>query len=168
MTADKPATEVERKFLIDSGNLPDDLDRITERRMVLKQGYLAVAPDGSEARVRGTDDVSFELTVKSAGGLIRGESTVAITGPMFEALWPQTQGARIEKVRLRIPHESHTIELDLYGGALQGLVVAEVEFADETAATTFTAPGWFARDVTGDKAYKNKNLAVRGLPRDRG
>ncbi|MHC9292538.1 CYTH domain-containing protein [Mycobacterium sp. LTG2003] len=164
MATEKPATEVERKFLVDPRGLPADVDQQAERRLVLKQGYLAVAADGSETRVRSTDDASFELTVKSAGDLVRGESTVPITREMFEALWPKSEGARIEKTRLRIPHGPHTIELDVYAGTLDGLVVAEVEFTDEDDAAAFAVPEWFALDVTSDKAYKNKNLATEGRP----
>ncbi|MGV0743546.1 CYTH domain-containing protein [Mycolicibacterium sp. XJ870] len=157
-------TEVERKFLVEPSDVPADVEQRAERRLVLRQGYLAVATDGSEARVRSTDDAAFELTVKSAGDLVRGESTIEITREMFEALWPKSEGARIEKARLRIPYESHTIELDIYGGDLAGLVVAEVEFSGEEDAAAFVVPDWFSRDVTSDKSYKNKNLATNGLP----
>lgn len=164
MATENAATEVERKFLINATDVPADVDAKAQGRLALKQGYVAIAADGSETRVRSTDDATFELTVKSAGDLVRGESTIEITREMFEALWPKSEGARIEKTRLRIPHGPFTIELDLYGGALEGLVVAEVEFPDQDSAATFDAPDWFSVDVTNDKAYKNKNLATAGRP----
>ena len=164
--------EVERKFLIDPNDIPTDLGERVKRKLILKQGYIAVAPDGSETRVRSTDEEKFELTVKSAGDLVRGESTIEITPDMFAVLWPKTEGAGIEKTRLQIPYGLQTIELDIYGGDLEGLVVAEVEFtgdeehsqSPEDQAADFTAPAWFSQEVTSDKAYKNKNLATKGRP----
>jgi CYTH domain-containing protein len=41
----------------------------------------------------------------------------------------------------------------------------EVEFASEEDARAWTPPVWAGRDVTGDKAYANQTLAVRGAPR---
>ena len=54
------------------------------------------------------------------------------------------------------------IELDVYEGALSGLMVAEVEFDDPWGAEAFIAPYWFGREVTEDPAYRNQRLAVAG------
>jgi adenylate cyclase len=56
------------------------------------------------------------------------------------------------------------IELDVYGGALEGLLVAEIEFDSEEAAERFEAPDWLDRELTGDERYSNAALAERGLP----
>jgi CYTH domain-containing protein len=105
------------------------------------------------------------LTVKSAGGLVRGEREVELSQEQFEALWPATEGRRVEKVRRVLDGgDGALIELDVYAGALSGLVVAEVEFADPDAAAGFDPPEWFGREVTDDPAYKNQHLAVDGLP----
>ena len=58
--------------------------------------------------------------------------------------------------------DGHTIELDVYAGALSGLIVAEVEFDDPWGAESFVAPYWFGREVTDDPAYKNQRLALAG------
>jgi CYTH domain-containing protein len=55
-------------------------------------------------------------------------------------------------------------EVDEYGGELAGLVVVEVEFPDEQAASAFTPPSWFGRELTGEKPYANRSLACDGLP----
>jgi adenylate cyclase len=57
-----------------------------------------------------------------------------------------------------------TIELDVYGGDLEGLVVAEVEFASEEDADAFDPPAWLGREVTDDPRYKNQRLARDGAP----
>jgi len=169
----KPPVEVERKFLIDPDNIPEDLPVTVE--MSLTQAYIAIAEDGSETRVRRTqtiddEDGECELTVKSKGGLARGEWNIPISLPMFNELMPKTVGKIIEKMRLAIPHDGQTIELDIYKGELEGLVVAEVEFkntdeADAIAQSqSFNKPDWFGKELTEDKRYKNQALAVYGLP----
>lgn len=164
--------EVERKWLIDPDNLPNDLENYPHTN--LTQGYLAVSSDGSEARIRSFGDGErFELTVKTAGTVIRGEQNIKISGEMFETLWPQTEGARVEKTRYYIPftdssNNQHTIELDVYAGHLSGLVTAEIEFSGrETEASVranaFTPPKWFGEDVSENKYYKNPSLASMAL-----
>jgi adenylate cyclase len=141
---------------------PSDLDRWPST--TIAQGYLAVAADGTEVRVRRRDD-SASLTVKSGGGRVRVEEEMAIDADRFERLWPLTEGRRIEKTRYEIPAgDGLTVELDVYAGDLDGLVTAEVEFASEDAAEAFAAPDWLGADVTDDARYKNQRLAVDGAP----
>jgi adenylate cyclase len=149
--------EIERKFLVEEP--PPDLGA----GMRISQGYLPLAGDGTEVRVRRKGDATV-LTVKSGSGLDRGEREVAIPEDVFDALWPLTEGLRIEKERVELPHGDLTIELDRFGGALDGLLVAEVEFDSTDASERFEAPPWFGRELTGDPSYSNRSLAERGHP----
>lgn len=160
--------EVERKYLVDPENIPVDLESCQHAE--LKQGYLAISADGSETRIRSFGDGKrFELTVKSSGTVIRDEQNIKITEEMFDALWPLTSGARVEKTRYYIPlvdehGREYTAELDIYKGHLEGLATIEVEFGGrETDASvradTFKPPEWFGKDVSGDGRYKNRSLA---------
>lgn len=154
-------TEIERKFLV--GDTPDDLDSFPSQ--ALRQGYVAIDADGTEVRVRDTGDGAL-LTVKQGTGRSRAEEELPIEPGVFERLWELTAGRRVEKRRHRIPGPGGvTIELDTYAGELEGLVVAEVEFADERAADAFEVPQWFGREVTDDARYKNQALARDGMPR---
>jgi len=54
--------------------------------------------------------------------------------------------------------------LDIYHGDLEGLVSAEVEFKSIEESMEFFPPSWFKREITKDKRYKNRNLAVKGIP----
>lgn len=56
-----------------------------------------------------------------------------------------------------------TVELDVFSGKYQGLILAEVEFPTEEAALSFTPPAWFGRDVTFSGEYQNSRLS-RGEP----
>jgi adenylate cyclase len=152
--------EVERKFLV--WEVPPDLDRYPAS--AIHQGYLAIGRDGSEVRLRRRAEHTY-LTGKRGHGLERNEAEVETTEAQFVALWPLTEGRRIEKTRYEISAgQGLVIELDVYGGGLAGLVVAEVEFRDRAAADAFDAPLWFGPDVTEDERYKNQRLATAGLP----
>ncbi len=67
-----------------------------------------------------------------------------------------------------IPHGGLEIELDVYAGALEGLLVAEVEFATEADAREFEPPEWFGDEVTGRGALQEaRRLATTGAARHR-
>jgi adenylate cyclase len=153
--------EIERKFLVLAP--PGDLDR--HPASAIEQGYVAIDADGTEVRIRRRDGAAV-LTVKSGGSLARVEEELVLDEGTFERLWPLTDGRRIEKVRHLIPAETPglVVELDVYGGDLDGLVVAEVEFGSEADAEAFAPPAWLGPEVTGDARFKNQRLAVDGRP----
>ena len=115
--------EIERKFLVE--RLPDGLD--AQPSGEIEQGYLAITDD-VEVRLRRYGEETF-LTVKSSGDGSRIEEEIEIEARRFAALWPLTDGRRLEKRRYAIPYgDGLTIELDVYHGRLSGLLTAEVEF----------------------------------------
>lgn len=59
-----------------------------------------------------------------------------------------------------IPLDSHTIELDVFHGYMEPLIMAEVEFDSEEDANSFTPPEWFGEEVTYNRAYHNVNMAL--------
>lgn len=154
--------EIERKFLIEAGaELPADLDRHRSERIL--QGYLALE-EGVEVRVRRRGTRAF-LTIKSGGGRARLEEELEIDDGRFGRLWPLTEGRRVRKTRTNIPLGGGlVVELDVYADAHDGLVVAEVEFPSEQAADAFEPPPWLGREVTDDPRYKNRALALDGIP----
>lgn len=145
--------EIERKFLV--RELPEGL--LPEQGEEISQGYLAIGTDGTEVRLRKRGDKYYQ-TVKTAGDAVRNEWEIEMAKEQFESLWPASDGKRLEKTRYKIPYEDVVIELDIFGGQLTGLEVAEVEFASEAAAAEFIPPAWLGEDVTAEKSFKNKNL----------
>jgi CYTH domain-containing protein len=155
-----PGVEVERKWLVPEAPA-DALAAPSER---IRQGYLTVGRGGAETRVRCRGE-RFFLTTKSGNGLVRAEHEVELAEDQFDGLWPATDGARLEKIRHKLPSDDgRMIELDVYEGTLAGLIVAEVEFDDPWGAEAFVVPYWFGREVTTEPGYRNQNLALRGLP----
>lgn len=154
--------EIERKFLV--RELPPGLEGARSTR--IEQGYIAIADDGTEVRIRRRDGAAV-LTVKNGRGRTRLEEEIEIDAERFARLWPLTEGRRLEKTRHLIPARGGlTIELDIYSGGLTGLKVAEVEFGSEDAADGFEPPEWFGSEVTDDARLKNQKLACEGAPAD--
>jgi adenylate cyclase len=152
--------EIERKFLV--GANPPEQEQSQSTR--IEQGYIAIEDDGTEVRIRRRDGAAV-LTVKSGRGRSRLEEEIAIDAERFARLWPLTEGRRLEKTRYLIPAGAGlTIELDVYSGALAGLMVAEVEFGSEEAGDAFEPPEWFGSEVTDDVRFKNQTLACEGAP----
>jgi adenylate cyclase len=152
-------SEIERKFLVPKA--PDGLAAARATR--IDQGYVAI-DGGVEVRVRRRDSETV-LTIKAGGGRDRAEEELAVDGERFARLWPLTEGRRIEKTRYELGQDP-LIEVDVYAGSLDGLIVAEVEFASDEAAEAFVAPAWFGREVTEDARFKNQRLATEGAPPD--
>lgn len=178
-TQERPLVEVERKFSVDLDKLTEvDLEKA--KRNQIKQIYVYNNLDGCELRVRSYNNERFELTRKSPPQAIKGnkdmlsreEQTLKITREEFDLFWNNPSNkARIEKTRYYVELPGGLVaEVDIYGGHLDGLATAEVEFRDprqadaENAASTFTPPSWFGEEISGDPRYKNANLAQNGIP----
>ncbi|MBP0618050.1 CYTH domain-containing protein [Jiella mangrovi] len=151
--------EIERKFLVGSDGWRDRA--VSARRF--EQFYLFAGEDRS-CRVRITDGSSARLTLKTGRGISRGEFEYEIPLEDAEALRLAAIGTPIEKTRHLVPNGANTIEMDVYHGALDGLVVAEIELASEDE--TFERPDFLSIEVTGDPRYLNQTLALRGRPAD--
>jgi adenylate cyclase len=149
--------EVERKFLVPE---PPELDGTESDE--IEQGYLAIGADG-EVRLRRKGE-KLLLTVKRGSGISRDEAEVELEREAFERLWPLTEGRRLHKRRYVVLLGDLGIEVDVYEGDLEGLVVAEIEFSSEDQARAFEPPEWIGKEVTGDERYLNETLASRGAP----
>ena len=142
--------EIERKWKIEK--LPEGYDAFPYS--VIEQAYLCT-------------DQDYYLTYKSKGLLEREEYNLPLTCDAYEHLLKKADGMVLTKRRYRIPLSSSvetpdlTIELDLFSGAYEGLMLAEVEFPTKEAALSFTPPDWFGEDVTFSGQYQNSRLSQR-------
>ena len=146
------ALEIERKFLVINDKWKDSVIR----EAVIKQGYLATT-DRATVRVR-VDGDEANINIKGrTDGISRREYEYPI--PLDEALElldHLVSGAAIDKVRYKVRCGEHIWDLDLFYGANQGLVMAEVELGREDEA--FVMPEWAGEEVSGDTRYYNANL----------
>ena len=149
-----PHLEIERKFLIDT--LPRGLHRYPHKEIA--QGYLAVGRDRAHVRLRRAGRVC-SLTFKRGPARAREEREIHLRPEQFAILWPATAGARLTKRRYYVPWKKLTIEIDIYRGSNEGLMVAEVEFPDVQTYHSFRPPDWLGDEVTGASRYSNTRLA---------
>lgn len=144
--------EIERKYLIKS--LPENLSSYSFH--LIEQGYLCTNP---VVRVRREDD-SYYMTYKGAGLMSREEYNLPLNKEAYAQLIKKADGNIITKKRWLIPIEHGlTIELDIFEGCFDGLIIAEVEFDSEAEANDFTPPDWFGEDVTFSSKYHNSTLS---------
>ena len=149
-----PHLEIERKFLIEK--LPRNLGRYPHKEIA--QGYLAIGRDRSHVRLRRAGR-SCSLTFKRGPGRSREEREIPLSAAQFAILWPATTGARLTKTRYYVPCKKLTIEIDIYSGSNEGLIVAEVEFPNVETFHSFCPPDWLGDEVTGASRYGNVKLA---------
>lgn len=160
------AQEIEYKFIITNLDEVAKLDPI--RYENIRQAYLTDPKSKANVRVRHSahsdGTVSAFVTVKSpAKGMSRGEWEYQIPEADYAEISELKQGVEIAKTRYFFQHGKHVIELDIFEGALAGLIIAEIEVNSEDEEVEF--PSWFGRDVTRDYRYTNSSLAQYGLPK---
>ncbi|MBQ1289730.1 MAG: CYTH domain-containing protein [Lachnospiraceae bacterium] len=146
--------EIERKFTI--RQLPENLQEYPCR--LIEQGYLSTEP---VVRVRRDGD-EYYMTYKGGGMMAREEYNLPLTADAYEHLIRKSDGIVIRKRRYVIPipdERNLKIELDLFEGVYDGLIIAEVEFPDLETAQAYQPEDWFLEDVTNDPRYHNSFLS---------
>ena len=149
--------EIEKKYLVKA--IPDNLENFECHRIA--QGYVSTEP---VVRIRQWDD-EYILTIKSSGLLSHIEIEKSLTEDEFKAMTEMVKGNTIAKKRYIIPLISYgypelELELDIFEGALDGLIIAEVEFSDTEKAESFVAPDFLGTEVTNDPRYYNSYLST--------
>lgn len=145
------AKEIEYKYLV-KGNKWKSLAQGT----IYRQGYIPTAGKQT-VRVRIIGDQGY-LTIKGESiGAVRSEFEYSI--PLKDAeeiLNGLCDRPIIEKIRYKIPYGDLVWEVDEFLGENAGLIIAEVELADEHQEIIL--PDWIDRQVS-DPKYFNSNLA---------
>lgn len=146
------ATEIERKFLVKGDFLP-----YVSAAQRIVQGYICTQP-GRTVRIRIRGEEGF-LTIKGASddkGLSRYEFEQSIPLADAEELLKLCEPGAIDKVRHLVPAGKHTWEVDVFRGANDGLILAEIELESEDEP--FDKPDWLGEEVSGDRRYYNSML----------
>ena len=149
--------EIERKYLL--SRVPENLDQY--KSYEIEQAYLSEKPV-VRVRKRVTGDTAeYFLTVKSRGLLSHEEVESLIEEKTYNAFLAEASSNIISKTRYLIPltADKLTIELDIFHGLFDELIMAEVEFPDEAASNKFTPPDYFSDEVTFDNRYHNSNMS---------
>lgn len=146
--------EIERKFKVN--NIPN-LNNVKKVKII--QGYLNTDSEPT-LRIRKYNDeylLTYKYSKKDKEINICDEVELPITEECFNNLLTKIEGNIIEKTRYFI----NEIELDIFEGKYEGLVLAEVEFKSVEEANKYNKPSWLGEDVTKDKNYRNSYLAKK-------
>lgn len=140
--------EIERRFLVK--RIPKNLERYNKSELL--SGFIVIG-DEEYYRVRNSDE-SYSMTYKKGTGGVRVEMEMPINREMFGSLWRIIRPEYTSiKTRYYIPHDGHTIELNIYHGSLNGFVNAEIELTHEDEKIDL--PGWIGPEITDNKSLTN-------------
>jgi CYTH domain-containing protein len=151
------AKEIERKFRVRDESWRAE----AEPAKTFRQFYLAVGPERS-IRIRIIGDSVAWLTAKFGATPVRDEFEYQIPLADAREMEQFAVGAVIVKQRHIVRHGGYGYEVDVFSGALEGLIVAELETPDTVPDDSL--PGWLGPEVTGDSRYSNAMLAFNGRP----
>ena len=114
-----------------------------------------------KVRVRLSGDIATIAIKGPRIGIVRPEFEYEI--PIADAermLSTMCQDDTLEKRRFFV-EDAATWHVDVYGGILQGVVIAEIELKQESQEVIL--PRWIGKEVTGDSFYKKINMRARAL-----
>lgn len=144
--------EIERQFLV--RQVDDGALAAAERIRPIRQAYLTES--GMAIRVRTIDDGQHLMTVKGGGGLVRQEVEFPLPTEVARALYELVPDRVIEKTRYVLG----PWEVDVFEGRHEGLVIAEIEFAEVDHAVPPPPPGVeLGLEVTEEAGFTNQFLS---------
>lgn len=146
--------EIERKFSVKSTNFLAN----AKESYKITQGYLNTDKNRTvRVRIKGNKGFITVKGISSANGLSRFEWEKEILIDDANALLMLCEDFVIDKTRYLIPFGSVVFEVDVFEGANEGLVIAEVEL--ETTDQQFDKPEWLGQELTGDERFYNAYLS---------
>lgn len=144
--------EIERKFLLAN----DSWKHQVSKSFAIRQGFLSTEPSRT-VRIRQKGDRGF-LTIKGiTTGVSRAEFEYDIPLPDALQLLDLCLQPIIDKTRYIVEVNGNTWEIDVFAGANDGLVIAEIEL--ESEEQEFLRPDWLGQEVSDDPRYYNSMLA---------
>lgn len=152
--------ELERERTYLAKALPADLK--AARHVLVRDIYIPDTANHARLRLRQKGD-TYEATKKipvNGSASHQTEHTIPLAQEEFEALATCSTKA-LQKQRYFVQIEGHSAEVDVYEGALTGLVVIDFEFADEESFRSFSQPDIALADVTEDEIVGGGFLAGR-------
>lgn len=152
--------EIEKTYL--AKYIPVELS--TLRSKAIKDVYI---PDTEKPtiRLRQNGD-KYEMTkkvqVSEGDASAHTEYTIPLSGGEF-MVFTELSKKTVEKTRYYYEYLGYTIEIDVFSGLLQGLVVVDVEFPNSEAYEAFTMPDFCLVDITQEDFIAGKYLAGRSI-----
>lgn len=146
--------EIERKFRVKNTTFLENI----KTSFKITQGYLNSDKNRTvRVRIKDSQGVITIKGVSSDNGLSRFEWEKEISYEDAVQLMSLCEGFVIDKTRFIVPFGEVVFEVDVFGGANNGLIIAEVELQSENQI--FEKPDWLGEELTGDERYYNAYLS---------
>src|SRR5215213_6972670 len=152
-------TERERRFLL--REMPEPLTRASEHVQIWDNYLTGTRLRLRKIRIPQTKQWRLKLTQKYAAG--DGDfSRTTITNTYLSAYEYEVlsvfEGNEIRKNRYPFEYEGRKYSIDVFLGALWGLILAETGFETDEEMKAFTPPPFVAVEVTNDEAFTGGRL----------
>jgi CYTH domain-containing protein len=152
---------IEQKYLVEPGT---PIEIYPMLRTDISLGFLAIEEGKREVYLRDMDGEYSQVT-RIHDGATRKLFQIGLSADEYNELAPAAEDRWVEKTRFHVAHgENRTVELDIYRGALHGLLIARLKLPNADAANGFMQPAYFGDEITGDDRYKGWQLALHGIP----
>ena len=152
--SERPNIEIERKFLVAN----DEWRQLAVRSVSIRDGLIAVYKD-RKVRVRISGDIATVAIKGPRIGIVRPEFEyeipIADAERMLSTLCRERTPWRSE--RFFVEEAGAAWHVDVYGGILQGVVIAEIELKQEGQDAIL--PRWIGKEVTGDSCRQESQYA---------
>lgn len=151
--------ERERRFLL--RDMPEPLTRASEHVQIWDNYITNTRLRLRKIRTPQTRKWTLKLTQKYASAPSDFSRTV-ITNTYLSAAEYEVlsvfEGNEIRKNRYPYEYEGRKYSIDVFLGALWGLILAETEFETDEELGSFTPPPFVAREVTDDETFTGGRL----------
>lgn len=136
--------EIEKRFLVKE--IPN-LSGCKKVEMI--DVYIPEVTPHAKLRARKIGE-KYELTKKTrkqdGDHYTMVEQTIDITPEEFAFIYAKST-RRIEKDRYYVPLGPHTMDLDVFKGKHQGLIIGEIEFPNEQTLQAFAKPPYLGKEI---------------------
>lgn len=150
----------ERRFLL--RELPEPLTRASLHTQITDNYISNTRLRLRKVRVPQTNKWTVELTQKFApepGDLSRAMITNIYLSPQEYAVFSQFEGNEIRKNRHPFEHEDRSYSIDVFLGALWGLILAETTFETDGEMESLLLPSFAIMEVTNNEMFTGGKLA---------
>jgi adenylate cyclase len=154
LESSRAPVEIERKFLVAN----DEWKRSIVRSVSIRDGLIAAYKD-RKVRIRISGNAATIAIKGPRTGITRAEFEYGI--PLSDAermLSTICRDDTLEKQRFFVEDGDAVWHVDVYGGILEGFVIAEIELKQETEELAL--PRWIGSEVTGDPHYRKINMVA--------
>lgn len=146
--------EIERRFIVNNKEKVKELIKEyskTKKSIVQDYIFSDIFTAIRKRKIEKNGEIKYVYTVKTGKrNLSVNEYESEITKEQYDKLQKDDGRITIEKDRYFIPYNNLTIELDVFHGAYEGIVFAEIEFETEQQALDEVVPDWFGEEI-GEK-----------------